>query len=441
MLWIVWIKSDKISTVQSKSIHILRANKGIRMGCRVVITGMGVVSPIGIGIDAFEEALFEGKNGVARITLFDASSYRSQIAGEVRNFIPRDYLPLKQIARMDRFTQMGMVAAEEAIKQAGILPNEEDSGEIGILVGSGVGGLYTIGREQTVLLEKGPRRVSPFLVPMLITDITSAQIAIKYGFSGPNFSISTACASGNHSIGEAFKIIQRGDAEVMVAGGAEAAITPLGLAGFCSMRALSTRNSEPAKASRPFDKQRDGFVIGEGAGVVILEKWERARKRKVPIWGEIIGFGMSGDAYHITQPVGDGRGLREAMRRALLDAKIPIEKVDYINAHGTSTLLNDKIETSAIKNLFGKNAYRIPVSSTKSMTGHLLGATGGVEAIACLLALKKAIIPPTINYEESDPDCDLDYVPNQSREVNLGVAMSNSMGFGGHNAVLLLKKM
>ncbi|TEU03035.1 beta-ketoacyl-ACP synthase II, partial [Candidatus Aerophobetes bacterium] len=254
-------------------------------------------------------------------------------------------------------------------------------------------------------------------------------------------SISTACASGNHSIGEAFKIIQRGDAEVMVAGGAEAAITPLGLAGFCSMRALSTRNDEPAKASRPFDKQRDGFVIGEGAGVVVLEKWERARKRKVPIWGEIIGFGMSEDAYHITQPVGDGRGLREAMRRALLDAKIPVEKVDYINAHGTSTLLNDKIETRAIKNLFGKNAYRIPVSSTKSMTGHLLGATGGVEMIACLLALKKAIIPPTINYEESDPDCDLDYVPNQSREVKLRVAMSNSMGFGGHNAVLLLKKM
>ena len=322
------------------------------MGCRVVITGMGVVSPIGIGIDTFEEALFEGRNGIAEITLFDTSSYRSQIAGEVRNFNPRDYLHPKQIGRMDRFTQMGMVAAEEAIKQAEISSNEDDSGEIGILVGSGVGGLYTIGREQTVLLEKGPRRGSPFLVPMLIADITSAQIAIKYGFSGPNLSISTACASGNHCIGEAFKIIQRGDAEVMVAGGAEAAITPLGLAGFCSMRALSTRNNEPAKASRPFDKQRDGFVIGEGAGVVVLEKWERARKRKIPIRGEIIGFGMSADAYHITKPIEDGRGLTEAMRRALLDARIPIEKVDYINAHGTSTPLNDKIETQAIKNLF-----------------------------------------------------------------------------------------
>lgn len=411
------------------------------MGCRVVITGMSVVSPIGIGMKSFEEALFEGKNGIGKITLFDASSYRSQIAGEIRDFNPGDCLPPKQIRRMDRFTQMGMVAAEEAIKEAAISPKEEDLNKIGILVGSGVGGLKTIEKEQTILLEKGPQKVSPFLIPMLITDTISAQIAIKYGFSGPNFSISSACASGNHCIGEAFKIIQRGDAEVMIAGGAEAAITPLGLAGFCSMRALSIRNNEPAKASRPFDRERDGFVIGEGAGVVVLEKWERAKKRKVPIWGEIIGFGMSEDAYHITQPIGDGRGLKEAMQRSLRDAKIPVEKVDYINAHGTSTPLNDKIETQAIKSVFGKNAYRIPVSSTKSMTGHLLGATGGVEMVACLLALKKGIIPPTINYEKSDPDCDLDYVPNQSREVKVKIVMSNSMGFGGHNAVLLLKKI
>lgn len=411
------------------------------MGCRVVITGMSVVSPIGIGMKSFEEALFEGKNGIGKITLFDASSYRSQIAGEIRDFNPGDCLPPKQIRRMDRFTQMGMVAAEEAIKEAAISPKEEDLNKIGILVGSGVGGLKTIEKEQTILLEKGPQKVSPFLIPMLITDTISAQIAIKYGFSGPNFSISSACASGNHCIGEAFKIIQRGDAEVMIAGGAEAAITPLGLAGFCSMRALSIRNNEPAKASRPFDRERDGFVIGEGAGIVVLEKWERAKKRKVPIWGEIIGFGMSEDAYHITQPIGDGRGLKEAMQRSLRDAKIPVEKVDYINAHGTSTPLNDKIETQAIKSVFGKNAYRIPVSSTKSMTGHLLGATGGVEMVACLLALKKGIIPPTINYEKSDPDCDLDYVPNQSREVKVKIVMSNSMGFGGHNAVLLLKKI
>jgi len=411
------------------------------MACRVVISGIGVVSPIGIGIEAFEETLFEGRNGIGRITHFDASSYRSWIAGEVRNFNPRDYLPPKQIKRMDRFTQLGMVAAEEAIEQAGISPEKEDLSKIAVLVGSGVGGLQTIEREQTNLLEKGPQKVSPFLVPMLITDITSAHIAIKYGFTGPNFSISTACATGNHCIGEAFKIIQRGDAQVVIAGGAEAAITPLGLAGFCSMRALSTRNEQPAKASRPFDKERDGFVIGEGAGVVVLEKWERATKRKASIWGEIIGFGMSADAYHIVQPIGDGRGLRQAMEKALQDARLAPEKVDYINAHGTSTPLNDKIETDAIKRLFEKDAYRIPVSSTKSMTGHLLGATGGVEMIACLLALKREIIPPTINYENPDPDCDLDYVPNRARQAKVKVAVSNSMGFGGHNAVLVLKKM
>lgn len=408
---------------------------------RVVVTGMGVVSPIGIGIKDFGQALFEGKNGVGKITYFDVSSYRSQIGGEVKDFEPQRCLSPKEIRRLDRFAQLGMIAAEEAIKHAGIPQQGEDLSKIGILVGSGVGGLYTIEREEAVLLEKGPQKVSPFLVPMLITDIASAHIAIKYGFSGPNFSISTACATGNHSIGEAFKIIQRGDAEVMVAGGAEAAITPLGLAGFCSMRALSTRNDEPEKASRPFDRERDGFVIGEGAGIVVLEELERARKRKASIWGEIVGFGMSGDAYHITQPILNGRGLREAMNKALKDAKIPPQEVDYINAHGTSTLFNDKVETQAIKDLFGRDAYRIPVSSTKSMTGHLLGAAGGVEMIASLLAFKEKIIPPTINYENPDPECDLDYVPNKAREAKIKVVMSNSMGFGGHNAVLVIKKL
>jgi len=408
---------------------------------RVVVTGMGVVSPIGIGVKDFGQALFEGKNGVGKITYFDASSYRSQIGGEVKDFDPRRYLSPKEIRRLDRFTQLGMAAAEEAIKQAGIPQQEEDLSSIGVLVGSGVGGLYTIEREEAVLLEKGPQKVSPFLVPMLITDITPAHIAIKYGFSGPNFSISTACATGNHSIGEAFKIIQRGDAGAMVAGGTEAAITPLGLAGFCSMRALSTRNDEPEKASRPFDRDRDGFVIGEGAGVVVLEELERARKRKASIWGEIVGFGMSGDAYHITQPILNGRGLREAMNKALKDAKISSQEVDYINAHGTSTPFNDKVETQAIKDLFGRDAYRIPVSSTKSMTGHLLGAAGGVEMIASLLAFKEKIIPPTINYENPDPECDLDYVPNEAREAKIKVVMSNSMGFGGHNAVLVIKKL
>jgi len=407
---------------------------------RVVVTGVGIVSPIGVGVEEFKEALFEGKNGVRRITHFDPSLYRSQMAGEVRGLDLKKYLSPKQMRRMDRFTQLGMIAAKEAIEQSGIDFNKEKLNKIGVLVGSGVGGLSTIEKEQTVLLQRGPQKVSPFLVPMLITDITSAQIAIEYRFSGPNFSISTACATGTHSIGEAFKIIRRGDAEVMITGGTEAAITPLGLAGFCSMKALSTRNEEPEKASRPFDRERDGFVIGEGAGIVVLEELERAKKRKAPVLGEIVGFGMSADAYHITQPIADGRGIRKAMEEALNDAKISIEEVDYINAHGTSTPFNDSVETQAIKSLFKENAYQIPVSSTKSMTGHLLGATGGVELIACLLAINEETLPPTINYENPDPQCDLDYVPNEAREAKVKVAISNSMGFGGHNAVLVVKR-
>ena len=410
------------------------------MSHRVVITGMGVVSPIGIGVKQFTAALFAGENGVDRITHFDPSSYRSQIAGEAKDFDPSRYFSSKEAKHMDRFTQFGMVAAQEAIQEVGLEIEKEDLTKIGVLIGSGVGGLGTIEKEKTVLMKRGPQRVSPFLVPMLITDITSAQVAIKYGFSGPNFSISTACATGNHAIGEAFKIIQREDAQVMIAGGSEAAITPLGLAGFCSMRALSRRNGEPGKASRPFDRERDGFVIGEGAGVVVLEELERARKRGACILGEIIGFGMSEDAYHITQPIQDGSGIRKAMANALADARISPEKVDYINAHGTSTSFNDRIETLAIKALFNSHAYKVPISSTKSMTGHLLGATGGVEIIACVLSLREGVIPPTINYEVPDPDCDLDYVPNQSRETKVHIALSDSMGFGGHNSVLIVKK-
>jgi len=411
------------------------------MNYRVAITGMGVVSPIGIGVKEFTSALSAGKNGVDRITHFDPSSYRSHMAGEVKDFDPLRYFSSRDAKHMDRFTQFGMVAAEEAIQQAGLENEEEDPAKIGVLIGSGVGGLLTIEREKAVLMEKGPQRVSPFLVPMLITDIVSAQVAIKYGFSGPNFSISTACATGNHAIGEAFKIIQRGDAEVMIAGGAEAAITPLGLAGFCSMRALSTRNEEPAKASRPFDRERDGFVIGEGAGVVVLEELERARKRGADILAETIGFGMSDDAYHITQPIQDGSGIRKAMASAMADAKISPEEVDYINAHGTSTPFNDRIETLAIKALFDSHARRIPISSTKSMTGHMLGATGGAEIIACVVSLIEGAIPPTINYEFPDPECDLDYVPNQARETEIQVALSDSMGFGGHNSVLIVRKL
>jgi len=407
---------------------------------RIVVTGMGVVSPIGIGVPKFEESIFSGANGVKRISLFDPSSYRSQMAGEVKDFSYSRCLSSKEARRMDRFTQLGMVAADEAIKEAGLNVDSETPSIIGVLVGSGVGGLTTIEREETNLLRKGPKRVSPFLIPMLITDITSAQIAIRYGFHGPNLSISTACATGNHSIGEAFKIIQRNQADVMVTGGTEAAITPLGLAGFCSMRALSTRNDQPEKASRPFDRERDGFVVGEGAGIVVLEELERAKKRGANIWAEIVGFGMTGDAYHVTQPMEDGSGLKMAMEQALKDAGINAEKVNYINAHGTSTSLNDKVETKAIKKLFKNKAYQIPVSSTKSMTGHLLGATGGVELISCVLALNRGLIPPTINYETFDPECDLDYVPNQARERKVEVILSNSMGFGGHNAVLIVRK-
>lgn len=407
---------------------------------RVVVTGMGVVSPIGIGVPKFEESIFSGANGVKKISLFDPSSYRSQMAGEVKDFSYSGCLSSKEARRMDRFTQLGMVAADEAFKEAGLNVDSETPSIIGVLVGSGVGGLTTIEREETNLLRKGPKRVSPFLIPMLITDITSAQIAIRYGFCGPNLSISTACATGNHSIGEAFKIIQRNQADVMVAGGTEAAITPLGLAGFCSMRALSTRNDQPEKASRPFDRERDGFVMGEGAGIVVLEELERAKKRGANVWAEIVGFGMTADAYHVTQPMENGSGLKMAMEQALKDAGINAEKVDYINAHGTSTSLNDKVETKAIKQLFKNKAYQIPVSSTKSMTGHLLGATGGVELISCVLALNRGLIPPTINYETFDPECDLDYVPNQAREKKVEVILSNSMGFGGHNAVLIVRK-
>jgi len=406
---------------------------------RVVVTGMGVVSPIGVGLNEFEEGLFAGKNGVGRITHFDPSHYRSQMAGEVNNLDFKDYLSTKEMKRMDRFTQLGMIAVGEAIKEAGLNIGKKQE-KIGVLVGSGVGGLSTIEREQTILLKKGPQRVSPFLVPMLVTNILSAQVAIKYNFSGPNFSISTACATGNHSIGEAFKIIQRGATDIMITGGAEGAITPLGLAGFCSMRALSTRNDEPEKASRPFDKKRDGFVIGEGAGVVVLEELEQAKKRGAFICAEIIGFGMSEDAYHITQPVPDGKGVKLAIEKALEDAEVNYDQVDYINAHGTSTPLNDKVETKALKEVFGSYAYKVPVSSTKSMTGHLLGATGGVEIIACVLSIQRGIVSPTINYQVPDPECDLDYVPNQAREVDVEVALSNSMGFGGHNAALVVKK-
>jgi len=343
---------------------------------------------------------------------------------------------------MDRFAQFAMAATSEAIQDSKLDLSQEDTKRIGVLLGSGIGGLGTIEKEHKVLLAKGPRRVSPFLIPMLIIDMASGLVSIKYGLKGPNSAVVTACASSAHAIGDAFKIIQRGDAEAMVTGGAEGAITPLGLAGFCSMKALSTRNDDPHKASRPFDKERDGFVMAEGSGIVILESLEHAKARGAKVYAEMVGYGMSGDAYHMTAPAPEGEGAANAMQAALDNARMKPEEVDYINAHGTSTLLNDKYETIAIKKVFGEYAKEIPVSSTKSMTGHLLGAAGGVELITCLLAMEKGVIPPTMNYKYPDPDCQgLDFVPNQARKKEVKVAMSNSFGFGGHNAVLIIKKL
>ncbi|MCK4649324.1 beta-ketoacyl-ACP synthase II [bacterium] len=409
---------------------------------RVGITGIGAITPIGNNVPEYWAALSQGKSGIEKTTLFDVSQFTSQIAGEVKGFEPEKYIDKKEARRMDRFAQFAMAATFEAIQDSKLDLSKEDTKRIGVLLGSGIGGLGTIEKEHKVLLEKGPRRVSPFLIPMLIIDIASGMVSIKYGLKGPNFAVVTACASSAHAMGDAFKIIQRGDAEAMVTGGAEGAITPLGLAGFCSMKALSTRNDDPHKASRPFDKERDGFIMAEGAGIIILESLEHAKARGAKVYAEVVGYGMSGDAYHMTAPAPEGEGAANAMQMALDDAEMKPEEVDYINAHGTSTLLNDKYEAIAIKKVFGKYAKEIPVSSTKSMTGHLLGATGGAELIACLLALEKGIIPPTMNYEYPDPDCQgLDFVPNQARKKEVKVAMSNSFGFGGHNAVLIIKKL
>jgi len=409
---------------------------------RVVITGIGAITPIGNSVPEYWEALSQGKSGIEKTTLFDVSQFTSQIAGEVKGFEPEKYIDKKEARRMDRFVQFALAATSEAIQDSKLDLSKEDTKRIGVLLGSGIGGLGTIEKEHKVLLEKGPRRVSPFLIPMLIIDIASGLVSIKYGLKGPNFAVVTACASAAHALGDSFKIIQRGDAEAMITGGTEGAITPLGLAGFCSMKALSTRNDDPHKASRPFDKERDGFIMAEGAGIIILESLEHAKARGAKIHAELLGYGMSGDAYHMTAPAPEGEGAANAMQLALDDAKMKPEEVDYINAHGTSTLLNDKYEAIAIKKVFGKYTEKLPVSSIKSMTGHLLGAAGGVELIACLLAMEKGIIPPTMNYEYPDPDCQgLDFVPNQARKKEVKVAMSNSFGFGGHNAVLIIKKL
>jgi len=410
------------------------------MDRRVVITGYGVISPIGIGADDFWNSLVSGKSGISRVSTFDTSQFSTQIGAEVKNFQPEKYIDKKKIRKMDRFSQLAFAAAKIAIEDAKLDMKKEDPFRVGVIVGSGIGGLSTVAHEHKVLLEKGPRRVSPFMIPMLITNIAAGEIAIAHNIKGPNYSLSSACATSTHTIGDALRLIHYGDADVIIAGGSEAAVTPLGLAGFCSARSLSTRNDDPEHASRPFDKERDGFVMGEGAGIVILELLEHALSRGVTIRAELIGYGATNDAYHITAPSPDGQSAARAMSNALADGGVKPEEVDYINAHGTSTPLNDKVETFAIKKVFGDYAYKIPISSNKSMIGHLLGAAGVVELIATILSMEKEMLSPTINYEFPDPECDLDYVPNKARPKKINVALSNSLGFGGHNATLVVRK-
>ncbi len=410
------------------------------MNKRVVVTGLGMVSPLGIGVNENWEAICQGKSGIGPVTRFDITDFPSKIAGEVKGFNPEDFIDKKETKKMDIFIHYALASGMMALKDSGLIIDESNADRVGVLVGAGLGGLSTIERYHSVLLEHGPKRISPFFIPMLIVNLAPGQISIYFGARGPNSSVVTACATGNHSIGEACRIIQRGDADVMIAGGAESTITPLAIGGFCSMRALSTRNEEPQRASRPFDKDRDGFVIAEGAGLLILEELEHAERRGARIYAEIIGFGCNADAYHISAPSPNGIGAAKCMEIALKDARINYDEVDYVNAHGTSTPLNDLSETMAMKTVFRDRARKIAVSSTKSMTGHLLGAAGGVEAIYSVLAITRGVIPPTINYETPDPECDLDYVPNTPREATVRVVMSNSFGFGGTNATLIFRE-
>ena len=406
---------------------------------RIVVTGVGLVTPLGTGVEKTWSAICAGQSGIGRITRFDPTGYDAQIAGEVKDFDPTRYIEKKEIKKMDTFIHYAVGAALMAVDDAGLKVVEEEATQVGVYIGSGIGGLGSIEHYHEVLREKGPGRVSPFFIPMTIINLASGQVAIRIGAKGPNSCAVTACATGNHCIGDAFRLIQRGDADVMVAGGAEAAVTPLGVAGFAAAKALSFRNDEPARASRPFDKDRDGFVLGEGAGIVILEEREHARRRGARIYAELIGYGMNSDAYHITAPPEGGEGAVRCIELALKDAGMAKEDIGYINAHGTSTMA-DAIETSAIKNVFGDAAFRIPVSSTKSMTGHLLGAAGGIEAVFSVLALYHGILPPTINLENPDPACDLDYVPNKARPAAIQAVLSNSFGFGGVNACLIFKR-
>ena len=407
---------------------------------RVVVTGLGALTPIGNTAEELWASLIEGRSGIGPITKFDATGYPTRIAGEIRNFDPLAFVDKKDARRLDPYLLYAIAASAMAVSDAGLDPARVDSERFGVLIGSGIGGITTLLEGEKVRESKGHDRVSPFVIPMLIINMAAGLVSMRFGAKGPNSSVVTACATGNHAIGEASRIIQRGDADVMIAGGAEAMIVPLTIAGFCAMKAMSTRNEEPQKASRPFDAGRDGFVCGEGAGIVVIESLEHAVRRDARIYAEIIGYGMTSDAHHMTAPDPQGDGAARAMALALKDARLGPGDVGYVNAHGTSTLYNDKFETIAIKRVFGEHAKRLPVSSTKSMTGHLLGAAGGVEAIATTLALHHGILPPTINYETPDPDCDLDYVPNQARKQDIEVAISNAFGFGGTNATLAFRK-
>lgn len=408
---------------------------------RVVVTGVGVISPVGNDIASFWGALKEGRSGIDKLTAFDASGFSCQIAGEVKGFDSAAYgMSSKDVHRMDKFVQYAIGASKQAVADSGLDLEKINPLRAGVLIGSGIGSLHTVEEQSRIYVQKGASRLSPFLIPMLIVNEASGQVAIAFGFKGPNSCVATACASGSHAIGDAFRILERGDADIMITGGTESCITYLGLGGFCALKALSSRNDDPQKASRPFDKERDGFVMGEGCGLVVLETLEHAKKRGASIYAEVAGYGMSCDAYHITAPDPEGDGAARAIKAALDDARLNVEDIDYINAHGTSTRLNDKIETLAIKRVFGSHAGKLMVSSIKSMTGHLLGAAGGVEFVVCCLSIKDKVIPPTTNYEHPDPDCDLDYVPNTARQAEVDICLSNSLGFGGHNATLIVKK-
>ena len=407
---------------------------------RVVVTGLGMVTPLGTGTEKSWNALLEGRSGIRKITQFDASDFASRIAGEVPDFEIDRFIEIKEQKKMDRFIHLGLAASVLAMEDSGLKVTKDNAGRVGVLIGSGIGGLTTIQKYHKILLEKGPRRITPFFIPMLIINLIAGQVSIRFGAKGPNSSVATACASGSHSIGDAFRIIQRGEADAMIAGGAEAVINALAIGGFTAMRALSTRNDEPEKASRPFDKDRDGFVMGEGSGILILEEMEFALKRGAKIYAEMIGYGMTGDAYHITTPSPDGDGAARCMKAAINDSRISPDELSYINAHGTSTKYNDELETGAIKRVFGEHAYKLAVSSTKSMTGHLLGASGGVEAVISVLSIFKNIVPPTVNLTNPDPECDLDYVPHKAREMEVNIVMSNSFGFGGTNACIIFRK-